>query len=67
MADAFNALINSNAVAESYPLEELSQHCKDANDSATSAIETLLHSPPEIPLIKSLPTLVFLVCDKPYT
>ena len=64
-AEVFKALMNSKAVAESNPLVALSQHWILAPLKDASAIDTLFLSPPETPRTKSLPTLVFLVCDNP--
>ena len=66
LAEVLNARINSNAVAESNPLVELSQHWILAPLSETSAMETRFRSPPETPLTISLPTFVFLVWEIPY-
>ena len=49
LAEVLNARINSNAVAESNPLVELSQHWILAPLSETSAMETRFRSPPETP------------------
>lgn len=58
-------LQNSMALAESRPRVELSHICKGAPESTASAMVTRLRSPPETPRMKSLPTLVLMVCEIP--
>ena len=57
-AAAFNAAQNSTALALSSPRVLLSQHCSVLPLSIASAMLTRFRSPPDTPLISSLPTLV---------
>ena len=54
-------LVNSRAVAASRPRVLLSQHAIGLPARAISAMLTRLRSPPETPLMYSLPTLVLRV------